>query len=420
MIQHFRNRFIVFSTCALILVIIPIIGGLSAITYFQSRREVNSVLTILVNNEGQMPRGQVKNQPAIIPQPHFTRESLSQYRFFSATIPDGKGPIRIDNQHILSVSPAEIKCLAQRVQERQKGQGQVLYRQTVYAYKRKHVKGQTTIVFLDESLLMAKTWAIIYVGLLLGVISLVIYTTILILFSRRAIRPIIEAEHRQKEFITNAGHELKTPLTVIEANTEMQELTSGESELTTSTKQQVRRLTELINHLVSLARLQEQPTFTIEPVNVSQVTNKVADGMANVAKGDGHHFSKQVAPGLMINADENYFYELVSILLDNANKYCDPDGEVSVALRLSKRKKGVILTVTNSYAKGDQVDFNRFFERFYREDKARTVNKKAGFGIGLSMAQMIVRNFGGKISAHYADGKISFVAAFKAVNNKKK
>lgn len=63
--------------------------------------------------------------------------------------------------------------------------------------------------------------------------------------------------------------------------------------------------------------------------------------MANVAKGDGHHFSKQVAPGLMINADENYFYELVSILLDNANKYCDPDGEVSVALRLSKRKKGL-------------------------------------------------------------------------------
>lgn len=257
MIQHFRRQFIIFSTCALTLVILTIIGSISAITYFQSRQEVKAVLTILVNNEGQMPAGRVKDQPAFIPQQHFTRESLSQYRFFSVTFPDDKGPAQVDNQHILSVSPAEIKRISQRVQGRSKSQGHVIYKKTVYAYKQKHTAGQTTIVFLDESLLMVKTWGIIYIGLLLGGISLILYATILVLFSRRAIKPIIEAECRQREFITNAGHELKTPLTVIEANTEMEELTNGESELTTSTKQQVQRLTKLINHLVSLARLQE-------------------------------------------------------------------------------------------------------------------------------------------------------------------
>lgn len=418
MIQHFRKKFIIFSTCALLLVILTIVGSISAITYFRSRQEVNAVLTILSNNEGRMPL-QVKNHQDVIPQPHFTRESLSQYRFFSATIPANGAPIEIDNQHILSVSPGAIKKLAQRVIKRPTNQGHVIYKKTVYAYQIKQNRGQTTVVFLDETLLMDRTWEIIYIGLLLGFISLIMYALILILTSRRAIRPIIEAEQRQKEFITNAGHELKTPLTVIAANTEMQELTSGETELTTSTKQQVNRLTKLINYLVSLARLQEQPTFNMGPVNASQVTDKVANGFASVITGDGHRFSKQIRPGLVVTADENYFYELVSILLDNANKYCDPDGDVKVSLRHGKRNKNVLLMVTNSYAKGDQVDANRFFERFYREDKARTVNKKAGFGIGLSMAQTIVQNFGGRIKAQYVDGKISFVVTLKEATKKK-
>lgn len=416
MIQHFRKKFIIFSTGALVLVILTIVGSISAVTYVRSRQEVNAVLTILANNEGEMPAGRVKNQPALFTQPQFTRESLFQYRFFSATIPDGGGPVAVDNQHILSVSPAEIKKLAQRVQGRPGSQGHVLYKRTVYAYKIKPFNGRTVVVFLDESLLMTRTREIIYIGLLLGLVSLILYMTILILFSRRAIRPIIQAEQRQKEFITNAGHELKTPLSVIEANTELQELTTGETELTTSTKQQVDRLTSLINSLVSLARLQEQPTISVSLVNVSQVTTKVAQGLASVIKGDGHRFKLAVTPDLRANVDQNYFYELVSILLDNANKYCDQGGTVGLSLRPGKRNKAITLAVTNSYAAGDQVDPRRFFERFYREDKARTVNQTAGFGIGLSMAQMIVRNFGGRINAKYADGKIIMVVTLKAAS----
>ena len=127
-------------------------------------------------------------------------------------------------------------------------------------------------------------------------VSLVLYPVILILFSRRAIRPIIEAEQRQKEFITNAGHELKTPLTVISANTEMQELTNGETELTTSTKEQVSRMTKLINYLVSLARLQEQPQMNIVPVDASAVVDRAVAGFKNVAANAGHRFEAAVAP----------------------------------------------------------------------------------------------------------------------------
>ena len=406
MIQHFRKKFILISTSALLVVIITIIGSISAVTYFQARQEVNSVLAILSDNEGRMPARQVPSQSNFFPQQRFTRESLSRYRYFSATIPHNGDPIQVDNQHILSVSAATIRQLAQRVERRNNDHGQVLYNSNVYAYQVRRMGKRTLVVFLDESLMMSRAREIINLGVLLGVVSLV-------LFSRRAIRPIIEAEQRQKEFITNAGHELKTPLTVISANTEMQELTNGETELTTSTKEQVSRMTKLINYLVSLARLQEQPQMNIIPVDASAVVDKAVAGFKNVAANAGHRFEAAVAPAITVMADENYLYELVSILIDNANKYCDPDGTVSV--QLAAVKKNAVLTVTNSYAKGAQVDTKRFFERFYRENKARTLSKNAGYGIGLSMAQTIVHNFNGRISAKYAAGRISLVVSLRRV-----
>lgn len=411
MIQHFRKKFILISTSALLVVIITIIGSISAVTYFQAQQEVNSVLSILSDNQGRMPARQVPSQSNFFPQQRFTRESLSQYRYFSATIPHNGDPIQVDNQHILSVSAATIRQLAQRVEWRNNDHGQVLYNSNVYAYQVRRMGKRTLVVFLDESLMMSRAREIINLGVLLGVVSLVLYTIILVLFSRRAIRPIIEAEQRQKEFITNAGHELKTPLTVISANTEMQELTNGETELTTSTKEQVSRMTKLINYLVSLARLQEQPRMNIVPVDASAVVDRAVAGFKNVAASAGHRFEAAVAPAITVMADENYLYELASILIDNANKYCDSDGTVSV--QLAAVKKNAVLTVTNSYAKGAQVDTKRFFERFYRENKARTLSKNAGYGIGLSMAQTIVHNFNGRISAKYAAGRISLVVSLR-------
>ena len=219
MIQHFRKKFILISTSALLVVIITIIGSISAVTYFQARQEVNSVLSILSDNEGRKPARQVPSQSNFFPQQRLTPESLSQYRYISATIPHNGDLIQVDNQHILSVSATTIRQLAQRVEWRNNDHGEVLYNSNVYAYQVRRMGKRTLVVFLDESLMMSRAREIINLGVLLGVVSLVLYTIILVLFSRRAIRPIIEAEQRQKEFITNAGHELKTPLTVISANT---------------------------------------------------------------------------------------------------------------------------------------------------------------------------------------------------------
>lgn len=421
MIQHFRKMYIIFSTIALFVVIMTIVGSISAVTYFRAHQEVEIVLTVLSNNEGQMPSSRrPPKQLQNFSQRNLTQESMQQYRFFSSTVANDGTFLDIDRTHISTVSNDQIRKLTQRVLRRGRSRGQIFYRQNAYSYKVNNRGNRKIVVFLDASLMTAKAWEVINLGLILGAISLVLYAIVLALFSKAAIRPIIQAEKRQKEFITNAGHELKTPLTVISANTEMQEMMNGEDDLTKSTKQQVSRLTALINHFVSLARLQERPQMTLEVINASEVTNRVADSFKAMIAQNGKSFKKSVVSGIHIKADEHYFYELISILLDNANKYCDPNGDIFLNLKLGRRKRNVILSVTNSFAKGKNVDYNRFFERFYREDKARTISTESGYGIGLSMAQNIVKNFGGHIKADYSNGKISFIITLKRVNNRNK
>lgn len=416
MIRHFQKKFILFSTTALILVLVTIVGSITSIAYLRSRTEVHQVLTLLADNGGQL-NGKKANSQQPAQQPfigsHFTREGMYQYRYFSARIPKGKGPIQVDSTHILTVQPAAIATLANKVSRSNKKEGSILYHGTRYAYKIKKNSQGTQIYFLDESLLMSESREILRFSVLLGIIACLLYTGLLIIFSRRAIRPIIEAEKRQREFITNAGHELKTPLTVISANTEMQEMTTGEDEWTKSNKEQVQRLTRLINNLISMARMQEQPDIKLVRINASDITKRVGNSFKSITQKNGHQFRINIQNDLFVYGDEGRFEELINILLDNAQKYCDDNGMIALTLNKSKRTKNVYLTVSNSFANGDSVDFNKFFSRFYRADTSHHIKKKSGFGIGLSMAQNIVNNFHGKIKATYKHKMISFHVSLK-------
>lgn len=409
MIRHFQNKFIAVSTAALIVVLFTIIGSITSIAYFRSKNEVNEVLTMLVNNGGELNSQDVNRQPQSFLGSRFSKEGMLQYRYFSAEITnDRKQSTHINNQHILTVRPDAIQRLAKRVARRPGNNGVVVYQHTRYAYRIKRTKQTTQVVFLDETLLMSETREILHVSIILGIISLILYTAILIAFSKRAIKPIIEAEQRQREFITNAGHELKTPLTVIAANTEMQELTTGEDEWTQSNKDQVTRLTRLINNLISLARMEEQPDIEITEIDASEIAKRVADSFKSVAMKNQKTFRVNIQNGLQVQGEENHFEELINILLDNANKYCDPNGEIILTLNKNKRSKNVYLTVTNSYAAGKGINYNKFFDRFYRADTAHKISQQSGFGIGLSMAQRIVGLFHGRIKASYQNGMISF------------
>ncbi|KRM95479.1 sensor histidine kinase [Liquorilactobacillus aquaticus DSM 21051] len=390
------------------------IGSIIGISIYQAKQQVNNVLVILSQNDGQI-NSQINTQNVRKRfGSAFNRESLYQYRYFSVSFDKNGNQTNLDDSHIVSISRETIMDLGRQVYDSEKQSGTISSVMSNYAYKVTRKDDKTTIVFLDESVIMESTDNIMKLGMFLGAISLVLFTLVLIAFSKQAIKPIIQADKRQKEFITNAGHELKTPLSIIKANTELQEMMNGESEWTNSNEQQVDRLTHLINNLISLARMEEQPKITLSTVNASEVFEKAADSFKTVMSQEKKAFKVKITPGLKIKADENSFYELCNILLDNANKYCDDEGVVTASLTSDKRQKKITLSIGNTYTDGKKTDYGKFFERFYRDDKSHN-SKKEGFGIGLSMAQKLTASFKEKMSVHYDDGQIFFSVNFKPV-----
>lgn len=414
MIQKFRRRFIAMSTGALFMVLVTILSGMLSISYYKASQEVTNVLNILASHDGMIDK---KNAIQITGKQRFgpstSQESLFQYRYFTVFF-DKNGDIsKVERTHIATVDQDTIKDMAHSAYKQKHNRGHTDFGGTTYAYKlTKKSSGAASIIFLDESVIMASPNELMKIAALLGGISLIFFTLVLIAFSNRAIQPIIEAEKRQEEFITNAGHELKTPLAIIETNTELSEMISGETEWTTSNKQQVERLTHLINTLISLARFDEQPEMTITTIDASTTVQRAAGSFETMITHEGKQFSTKITPNIKVRADENYFYELCNILLDNANKYCDDQGKVSVLLWENKTTRSVTLEVGNTYADGKAIDYTKFFNRFYRDDTSHNSTKK-GFGIGLSMAQTLVHAFKGKISARYKNNTLYFTIRLK-------
>lgn len=177
-----------------------------------------------------------------------------------------------------------------------------------------------------------------------------------------------------------------------------------------STNDQVERMTGLINSLVAMARLEEQPEVVLTDLNFSAIAEDAAEDFKGPVIKDGKQFVMEIQPDIHVKAEEKSLFELVTLLVDNANKYCDAGGAVSVKLSKANRLSKARLEISNTYAEGKNVDYSKFFERFYREDESHN-NKKSGYGIGLSMAQTMVKLFKGSISVSYSGDTITFLVS---------
>ena len=167
-------------------------------------------------------------------------------------------------------------------------------------------------------------------------------------------------------------------------------------------------MSELISQLVVLSKLEEREDIVLTDVNISEEAKKVAESFKTVAETNGKKFESSIAEDIHVTAELKGVHELINILVDNAVKYCDDEG--SIKMELVQKGKTALLTVSNDYSDGEGVDYKRFFDRFYREDQSHN-SEKQGFGIGLSMADSLVRMFKGKISVNYKNKIISFVVA---------
>ena len=255
------------------------------------------------------------------------------------------------------------------------------------------------IVFVDGSMnraaLMQSTT--ISAAVLLSCAALVL---ILIFFlSKKAVKPIAESYEKQKQFITDANHELKTPLTLIMANAEIAELELGKNEWLEDIRSEGHRMAELVDQLVALSRMDEEgQTMNLTEVALGELTLDTVSEFESLAQSRDKSLTYSIDKEVTFFGDEMLLHRLVGILMDNAIKYCDVDGEINVTLR---RGRKVILTVENTYSAVDETDLKRLFDRFYRADKARKFT--GGYGVGLSMAKAIAEKHKGEITAYKKD-----------------
>ena len=243
----------------------------------------------------------------------------------------------------------------------------------------------------------------------LGLFCIVLFFLIITFLSSKAIKPFVRNMENQKRFITNASHELKTPVAIISANTEALELVSGKSEWTGNIIKQTKRLTNLINDLVALARVGEieKENLKLEDVDISQVTETIAGDFRQVAAERGKTLETHIPPCVHVRTEEKLFGQILGILLDNAVKYCDEKGRVQVEVTTEKKEKGFAIIISNDFAEGKDIDYTKFFERFYRHDISHSSQIK-GYGVGLSMAADIVQILDGTIDVSWKEGRISF------------
>ena len=369
-------------------------------------------------------------------------ESQFDTRYFTVTI-NSKGEVEnIDTSKIASVSSENAAEYAKKLwKSGKKGDGKSGFADNC-KYLTVDEDGATMYIFLScqRELSTIKTYILASVGI--SVFGLLVVFVMIYFFSGKILKPVSESYEKQKRFITDASHEIKTPLTIIDANTEVIEMMEGENEWTSSTRKQIARLTSLTEKLVFLSRMDEEATkLEMLEFSLSDAILDTAEPFKVVAQTKEKKLTIDVTDGILYTGDEKTIRQLVSILLDNAIKYSgcssvscengninkknlnktnlnettqtqnncvttiDPTPEIELTMRPSGKNR--IITVWNTVDETANIKKGRqdmLFERFYRTDASRN-SKTGGFGIGLSAAYAIVKAHKGKITAESKDGQ---------------
>lgn len=336
----------------------------------------------------------------------FSPETPFQTRYFSVVVSD-RMVVSYSLDNIAAVDESEAESYADQIIDDGIDKGFIdIYRYMVVDCDDE--TGGSRIIFVDcrQEIESFKNTLVYSVGVsLLGFLAVF---TLVLFWSKKIFKPVADSYEKQKRFITDASHEIKTPLTIIDANTEVIEMVNGESEWTQNTRDQVKRLTALTNQMVALSRLDENPEpKEMTEFNLSDVAYEVIDHFVALSEVTGKKINMEIQDGITYKGDENSIRQLISILVDNAMKYAVQTESIDISLKRDGWKiRFMLRNLTDGMQEGAQ---DILFERFYRPDSSRN-SETGGSGIGLSLAKSIVEVHKGKITAKCdGEGYITFM-----------
>lgn len=397
MIRELRKKFIVITALALLGVVTILVASISGVNYYNNEKQLNTVLNILFENQGILPiqDKQAKMNHSIndkisnnMPK---NRESFFTTRFCTVLFDENKVVQSIYADKIAALSETQIEEYANEIVGLKKAEGWI----NGYRYRLQPVDDGYMLVMLDGSTLASSVISVFIISIVVAIICYVITLLIVILCSKKVIRPVVESYEKQKQFITDASHELKTPLTIISANAEILSMSYGEDEWLKGIYQQTKNMRNMVNSMVMLAKLDEaHPIRGKEPFSLSDALYDTAMAFDGLCQNEAKQLTLHIQPGIFIEGQEEDIRTMICILMDNAVKYCDEYGTIDVTL---KKDKHICLTISNTYKNLNNIALDRLFDRFYRVDKARTAS--GSFGLGLSIAHAIVQAHHGRIKA---------------------
>lgn len=441
MIKNLRKRFIFAAMASTFGVLFVIMSILNVANYVRMVSRADDTLSELADNngqfdsrdfmkelvpehmDGQLPSnsgesdenavatqdGSENTQPPDKPGKKlgdkFSPETPFQTRYFSVVVSDG-AVVSYSLDNIAAVDESDAESYADQIIDDGADKGFIdIYRYMVVACDEE--TDGSRIIFVDcrQEIESFKNTLVYSVGVsLLGFLAVFM---LVLFWSKKIFKPVAESYEKQKRFITDASHEIKTPLTIIDANTEVIEMVNGESEWTQNTRDQVKRLTSLTNQMVALSRLDEnpEPREKIE-FDISEVAYEVIDHFSALSEVRGKKINADIEDGIKYTGDENSIRQLISILVDNAMKYAVETAPIDISLKRDGRKvRFVLRNLADGMDEGSQ---DILFERFYRPDSSRN-SETGGSGIGLSLAKSIVEAHKGKITAKCdKEGYITF------------
>ena len=394
MIKSLRRKFIAIAMCSLIGVLVLTVGFINTFSYIDVVNKADSRLSLIEGNNGTFPKnGQPHKDGGMRGGGKMSPEAPFETRYFTVTIGESGNVTTVDTGKIAAITTSEASEYAADLYAKNSDSG--FYGN--YRYKAVPKSNGTLYIFLDCSRELSSFWSFLVISILISIAGILVVFALVLIFSKIAVKPFAESYEKQKRFITDASHEIKTPLTIIEANTEVLEMTGAESEWTQSIRNQIKRLSSLTQKLVFLARMDEnQGKLEMTEFSLSDAVLETADSFSTVAMNSGKTLDINVQNGILLRGNEMTIRELVSVLVDNAVKYSTENGNISVSLvEESGHKK---LTVKNSTTSLEKGNHDILFERFYRSDSSRN-SETGGSGIGLSIAKAVATAHKAKIHA---------------------
>ena len=411
MIKKLKIKFIRLAMISLALLLAFIVAGMNIINYNNVIRDADGRIDVIEQNADRFS-GEMEPIRRFDEDDKFfgkggrrdrfmTMDEAEEARFFTVVTDSNGEVINTNMDRIAAVDSEQAEEFAQKALSENRDHGFV----GEFRYSVNDLNGNATITFLDCGRVLASYRNFLIASIIMSLAGLLVVFAAITYFAGRIVKPVAESYDKQKRFITDAGHEIKTPLAIIKANLDLIDMDpESTDESLEEIGNQVDRLAGLTDDLVYLSRMEESAAGPVmSELPISEIAGESLASFEVLASENGKRIEADIEPMLSAYGSVKDIERLFSILLENAVKYSVKEEPIKVSLR--RDGKNVLYEVVNkTYEQISEDEVEHVFDRFYRTDESRN-SATGGYGIGLSMAKAIVTACGGKISASTSDGK---------------